>query len=436
MTTIGSRRAVRLRLVSMLREDVGAIGITMAIAAPVLLGAVGLGVEVGLWYQSKREIQTAADAAAVAGAIERLRGQIASVESVAYDGAARNGFAPGGEVEIDVFSPPQSGVRAGASTAVEVQIRRNHGRLFTALFGEGAVLVGARAVASVEFNGKACVLALDPEAAAAVRAQGNPTITMSGCIIAANSADDAAIVIGGNSTLSADSLWVVGDYSFGGSASLDVVNPPITHAWPIDDPYAGLEVPEFAGCSANDTQIGPNQTVTLSPGVYCGGMKLQGDVTLQPGTYIMDRGDFEATAQSRVRCACNSPEDGVTIILTSSGSASQIGTVDIRGGADIVLRAPSGEGDPMRGIAFYQDRLAPTGPVSKFNGGSSMLLTGTFYFPRQLVEWTGTNDTESPGCVQIVARMVTFLGNSAIDNEACNEGGVDTIPVIDVRLVE
>ena len=43
--------------------------ITFALSMPVLVGAGGLGVEVGYWYFAERRLQTAADLAANAGAI-------------------------------------------------------------------------------------------------------------------------------------------------------------------------------------------------------------------------------------------------------------------------------------------------------------------------------------------------------------------------------
>ena len=53
-----------------LRDRRGASAILLGIALPVLVGFVGLGVETGIWYLEKRELQEAADSAALAGARE------------------------------------------------------------------------------------------------------------------------------------------------------------------------------------------------------------------------------------------------------------------------------------------------------------------------------------------------------------------------------
>ena len=180
------------------------------------------------------------------------------------------------------------------------------------------------------------------------------------------------------------------------------------------------------------------ETVTLSPGVYCGGINLtaQSVVTMTPGTYILNRGDFKVGGQTIVTCSCPNPEDGVTIILTSSGSAADIGNVDIAAGANVTLRAPSGATAEYRGLLFYQDRRAPLGATNsnKFNGGANMNLHGAVYVPQQGVQFSGNNSATT--CTQIVARTVTFIGNSMISNTGCQAAGVAPVTVTQARLVE
>src|SRR5690606_36674133 len=110
-------------------------------------------------------------------------------------------------------------------------------------------------------------------------------------------------------------------------------------------------------------------------------------------TYVINRGDFTVGSKARVLCDCPNPEDSVTIVLTSTGSANQIGHVNINAQADVVLRAPSGAGDPYRGILMYQDRRAPVmaSNANMLNGGSSMNLHGGIYFPKQGLQISGNN---------------------------------------------
>ena len=47
----------------------GATAIVFVLALPIIIGMTGLGVESGYWYFKHRELQTAADVAAIAGAV-------------------------------------------------------------------------------------------------------------------------------------------------------------------------------------------------------------------------------------------------------------------------------------------------------------------------------------------------------------------------------
>ncbi|HEV2099018.1 MAG TPA: pilus assembly protein TadG-related protein, partial [Stellaceae bacterium] len=81
------------------RDQQGVVAIIVAIAATALVGFTALGVETGLWYTIKRQNQSAADAAALAGAYERAAGQNDGESSLygdicakAQTAAAANGF--------------------------------------------------------------------------------------------------------------------------------------------------------------------------------------------------------------------------------------------------------------------------------------------------------------------------------------------------------
>lgn len=430
-------RFVRHELRRLLGDRTGAALATFAVAFPVMAGAVGIGLEVGLWYTSRRQAQTSADAAAISGAFERARGNVSGITAAALKEAQRNGFNNAAPATFVVNNPPTSGGATGDASAVEVRLTRQENLLLSSLFLEGSVTIAARSVAQVQITGEACVLALDPSAQAAVTNSGNPTINMAGCVVAANSNDPAAINIAGSSILNAESLWTAGNYEIDGGATLSLATPATTNAWALPDPYADLTLPAIGGCTQTNASYS-NTTTTISPGVYCNGLDFgaNANVTLQPGTYYINAGDFKVNAQARLRCNCSNPGDGVTIVLTSTGAASTIGTVTINGGADIVLNAPTAEAYPLPGLLFYQDPRAPTNGVNKLNGGSSMILDGANYFPKQLVQWAGTNDTTTPHCVQIVARLVVFTGNSVLDNSHCQEAGVNPVQITGVRVVE
>ena len=135
-------------------------------------------------------------------------------------------------------------------------------------------------------------------------------------------------------------------------------------------------------------------------------------------------------AQGRVTC------NGCTIILSNSSASSTatIGDVDINGGAQINMTAPSG--GTYEDILFYQDRRAASGTntVNKINGNSSSTFSGAMYFPNQVLEVNG-NSGLNFSCAQFVSRRVEFSGNGSITNTCPGGYGDGSIMGKHVRLV-
>ena len=418
------------------RERAGSILVTFGIALPVLIGVVGLGVESGAWYVNKRSLQTDADAAALSGAFERAKGNPGNVTTAALRDATRNGFVNAAPNTFTLHNPPASGSYVGNGGAVEVILSTDQALLLSGAFLP-SLTIRTRAVAAVEITGTACVLALDPTLDGAVTNQGSVVVNMAGCSVAANSSSTSAIDITGDGTLIADSLWTSGNYTYGGSATLDLAKPPVVNAWALDDPYAGKTIPPLTVCDHNNASYSGG-TFALNPGIYCNGLNFGSGstITLNPGTYYINSGNLTMNATTHVRCNCMLPGDGVTFVMTSTGGASSIGTVTINGGADVLLNAPSNSSDPYAGLVIYQDPRAPAGGVNKLTGGADMSLTGGVYFPTQLVRWSGNNSPSAPTCTQVIADQVVFIGNATIDNTGCPAAGVKPLAIKGVRIVE
>src|SRR3954447_4520049 len=77
----------------------GAIAVVTAVALPLLLGFTSLGVEVGHWYLAERQMQGAADAAAISAATQYIQDQVAgntgstTYQSTGQHYASLNGFS-------------------------------------------------------------------------------------------------------------------------------------------------------------------------------------------------------------------------------------------------------------------------------------------------------------------------------------------------------
>lgn len=120
------RSGFLLRLRNFKRETNGAIAIMTALSLPVVVGFIGMGVEAGLWFHAKRDLQTAADSAAVAAAYEVARGYPNAIAvQTGGSAAASNGYDGSKNDTITVNAPPASGDFNGNNEAVQVIMTRN-----------------------------------------------------------------------------------------------------------------------------------------------------------------------------------------------------------------------------------------------------------------------------------------------------------------------
>jgi len=315
-------------------------------------------------------------------------------------------------------------------------VSRRASLFFSTFFLRTPPTIEARAVAGVQGNGNACILALDPRASGAVTNSGTTTVTSRNCVIAANSRSNTAIMAGGNSTLIAEAIWTAGGYGQSGNATLTLTDTPHTAMWALADPFLATSLPANPGACkpANAGRVASQSAATLAPGVYCTGGIAIGAlavVTLQPGTYYVLGADFSVAAGASVRCDCWAPGSGVTIVLAMGATAT------IKPGANVVLQAPADSFDPYRGILFYQDRDTPRMTHrAELVGGPTMALSGALYFPATEVQFSGNNGAAAPQCIAIVARLVRFVGTSTIDASRCAEQGTATASVTGVRLLD
>jgi len=139
----------RGRLARLLRDRNGFVMAMVAILLPVLIGVTGLGVETGLWYAIKRQNQSAADIAAISGAME-LVAKVSDVTALATRDAVRNGFVNTLPNTIAVNNPPLNGAYVGNSNYVEVILSQQQNTLFASVspFALPNVTIRTRAVAT------------------------------------------------------------------------------------------------------------------------------------------------------------------------------------------------------------------------------------------------------------------------------------------------
>ncbi len=423
----GRRLPHRLKFtiaVGFIRDQSGAYLVAAALAMPVLTGIVGLGTEVGLWYYKHRTAQSAADSSALTAATALYRdGSSSDLTLQANSVAASYGLAAGTNgATVTVNQPPKSGPNVATPRAVEVIISQPQAPLFSAMWSSQPLTISARAVAKGT-GGKGCVLALDPTAGGSATVQGTAQVTLDGCSLLDNSNHASAVTAGGSGSISAQSVSVVGGIS--GAAAITTTDGMLTGQQPTPDPYATTDFPSFSGCSHNNFKA--NDSVTISPGVYCNGISINAgaSVTLTPGIYYIDRGDLS------VNGGASMTGTGVTLVFTSSNGHNYAGAT-INGGATINLTTPTS--GPTAGIVIFGDRSMTVGTPFKFEGGSSQIFGGAVYVPAGAVKFAGGANS-STGCTQLIGNTVTFVGNA---NFSLNCNGMGTQPVASAlaKLIE
>jgi Flp pilus assembly protein TadG len=395
-----------------LRDQAGSYVIVSGLMMPVLIGMTALGTEVGMWLYKRQTLQSAADSAAISAATAYYYGTDYTTEA---DGlAASYGFIDGvnGTV-ITVSRPPTTGNYTSTAGAIEVVVQQPESPLFSALFKIVNFNVRGRAVALAN-GGTGCTLSLDRTASGGTTVQGTAQVALDGCDLYDDSADPYALNVSGSANISARSVDVVGGIS--GTDKITVTQDVATDQPFSPDPYMNTQIPSFSGCDSHN--FSAKTTVTISPGVYCGGMKLDAGavVTLNPGIYYLDQGSLSVNGGATLTGS------GVTLVFTSS-TGQNYATATINGGATVNLTAP--DSGPTQGIALYGDRNMPTGLAFKFNGGATQYFGGAVYLPRAAVDFAGGANT-STGCTQLIGDTITFTGNS---NLSIDCSGYKTKPV-------
>lgn len=136
--------AVPKRLIS---DDSGAVAVIFAIVFLVIVGFSALAVDVGYWYTAKRQLQSAADAAALAGCNELAhQASTTAIEAAANDYATRNFTAV-----LDAAESRVESTEIGADYVKVTAATDAHVFLARWLLNRGTTLIRAQAVAKIGY---------------------------------------------------------------------------------------------------------------------------------------------------------------------------------------------------------------------------------------------------------------------------------------------
>src|SRR5687768_13064738 len=272
-------------------------------AMPLLVGAAGLATDTIQWTLWKRQLQRAADSAALAGVYDRIAndGSTANVPTaVDYDlGKHDHTGIPLKDVpEVDY----PTGTNWTNPVRVTLALQKNLG--FSSLFLSAPPVITTRATAATVATGVYCVVSLVDTSDTGIKATGNGDINL-GCGMITNSTSLTAAIATGSSAVNATPVAAVGDIqdsdNWGGA---DLLPFTVKQA----DPYEDVDVPSFAACKGNANRLrvlanNTDNSHAADTGVVCvSEMQLNGNVALGSATYVIDGGNFSVGAQANVSC--------------------------------------------------------------------------------------------------------------------------------------
>jgi Flp pilus assembly protein TadG len=368
------------------RDESGQALVFVAVAMAVILGFAGLVVDVGQLHYAQSRLQAAADAAAVAGALEITycggTSNCSAMQAAAQKALVENGLAgstlvtqcatgAGSGLTLIVNNGPCAAGSAandpnyGNTNYVEAIVSESQPTFFVKALGIPSMKITARAEAAVG-NFPFCIDTLGPSG---TTFQVNGGTLTAACGILVNSTGSRAFVANG-ATITASIIDISGGDQITGSVS----PTPITNAPSIPNPLSRVPTPTVGSCtySTNYLVTGP---ATLNPGTYCGGITVNSGVaTFNPGLYILEGAGLQVNGGGITG------NNGVTFYF-------QTGSALFNGSYSINLVAPTT--GTYAGILFFQNP-SDASPAT-INGGPGSVFQGALDFPDAALQLNGGN---------------------------------------------
>ena len=395
------------------RDRKGNALVIAAGALPLLIGSAGFATDTIQWALWKRELQRAADSAAIAGVYDRVAN---GGETSGVSAAVTHDLELNNHTLVSLMSGyPQLTFPADAPNQIDqvrVSLQVQRTLPFSSLFLSNPPIIVANATAaSVPGPGDPCVLSLqDGATTSGIEITGNADIDMPDCVFHTNSGSNNSAYAKGSSKVKAKSVSAVGGIQQSSNWNVDSYTP---YSPQITDPYKNVTPQSSDMHCVNQALDEKTDLSSLPIGTNCFKSLSVGSnksLTLPSGTYYVDGGS--AFIQGNLTCAA------CTIVLTNSDSSPTATIGDFKVNADANLNMTAPTSGTFKGIAIYQDRRAVDSPSAqnKINGNSASTVQGAVYFPKQELDYNGTGTTAAL-CTRFVSKRIKFSGNSETSNK-------------------
>lgn len=382
-----------------IKDRAGGFSTSFALVGLFLAASVGVAVDYSIYANQRTAMKQSLETGVLAAVREApVQGwdedTIAAVVDSYVDANLRKAAFGGAEYVLDVEPLPERGrVRA-------TLWQNDHGYFVLGHFRKNPQIV-VQAEAAIVSSANICVLALDGSAPAALSlGKARTTLTARNCGVFVNSTDRHAIHVEQQSTLSASQICTAGGYD---ARLVDMRPQPQVDCPVIPDPLAGRTPPSFGACDYRDVAV--DRDATLHPGVYCGGLDINGsiEVKLTPGLYVIKDGPWTIGGNATLS------GENVGFYLTGSGS-----TMSFENSSNIALTAP--RDGPMAGMLIFEDRASPPNRVFEISSKDAEMLLGTIYLPKGKLYVRGKNRFAGAAAwTAIIAREIVADDGPAIE---------------------
>lgn len=412
---------LRAAMPRFLADRTGNVSVIMALSMTGLIGAAGMGVEVGLWYLERRNMQHAADAAAIAAATNGGAYYLQEARAV----ASQYGFTHGAD-NISVAAVNNAACPSGGSNCYKVTISGSVPLFLSPVVGfTGDTVVNGSQQQTISVNALAqkskephpyCILALTSSGETeGIRANGVPKSNLAGCNLMSNT---NATCNGHNTGADiGDAHGTNNGCGVQQNSSVDIVTDPyvgLASNIPTD-PCSGV-YPQAPDKNKDDALPSSNlwSGAMSWSGNYtvCGDLQLTGDVGISSisgavlvifnGSLILDGHTLKSLSGT-----------GLTIVFAGTNSASYdhapigSGTLD--------FAAPTS--GPWSGVAIYQAPSLTVGTdITEAGNSPTWNITGLVYLPHSSVTLSGAINKSSNGqsCFGLVVDNIRINGTGAI----------------------
>lgn len=426
-------------------DERGQMLMLTALSLSLFLAFMALAVDVGTLFRARRVAQTAADAAAIAAAMESEYSGSGSckTQACAAQAAATLDGIPNASTNVvlrtgsNISSPYHN-----SSGYVQAVVTNPSQTFFLNMFMPGAVSVSASAIAGTT-PAPACLYVLDPNDSDVLYTKH--TISATNCGVQVNSSNPSATCDHGSGDLDAAFLHIVGGQDTGGGCKTNTSTPVTTGVAPIANPLSGLPDPStkctggsntFASSTLSSASQLPTPTANsdgiTSDSVYCFSASpvtlkaSSGTLNLGPGVYVFMHG-----------------------VTLGSNVAVSGGTLDIAGGSfnqantPLAITAPTNTSAVYNGIAIMQTSTVATGgakcdtnaPCLQLQFGSgSETLNGIVYAPASEVVMQDMGGSVT--AAGIIAYQLGYINTDLTITSGYSQANPNTTPLTQVALVE